>query len=382
MSLINQMLKDLEARRSRDLETSESLSDNISWETKHKRKSSNGLIFVIAFVSFVLLVIVGYLLWERTTSVEAEKNLVNQQAVEIEKIKNATAIKLAEIKAKEKEKIRQEERAREVVKLKLREEERTRARERKARLQEKKRIEEKEKRLAKIKLLEENKSSTVTTPNDPPEVDDSPVVNLKKKLRPLNSKQLAEIAYNKGYKLLQRGSMHNGKEYLRKALSLYIPHIKSREMLAGIYIKSGNLISAAELLREGVQVVPEYPLFAQLYARVLLEQNNPQLAVRVLERGASVMAVEPDYHALLAATYQRVNQHQKSVELYLKLVKIRRNEGVWWLGLAISLEKTGKNKQALEAYQRAQKTGSLKSGLVKFTNNRVSALREIGFPNE
>ena len=121
-------------------------------------------------------------------------------------------------------------------------------------------------------------------------------------------------------------------------------------------------------------------MFAQLYARVLLEQNNPQLVIRVLKRGASVMAVEPDYHALLAATYQRVNQHQKSIDLYLKLVKIRPDEGVWWLSLAVSLEKTGKNKQALEAYQRAQKTGSLKSGLTKFTNNRVSALKEIGFP--
>ena len=91
-------------------------------------------------------------------------------------------------------------------------------------------------------------------------------------------------------------------------------------------------------------------------------------------------AVEPDYHALLAASYQRINNHQKSVEIYLRLVKIRPNEGVWWLGLAISLEKTGKNKSALEAYQRAQQTGTLKSGLVKFTNNRVSALKEIGFP--
>ena len=383
MSLINQMLKDLEARRSRDLETSESLSDNISWETKPKRKSFNWLVFFVAFVLFFLLVIFGYLLWERTTSVAADKNFINQQVVEIERIKNATAIKLAEIKAKEK--IREEERARAAKKLKLLEEENARARkkeaiERKARLQEKRRAEEKAEKLAKIKLLEENKLNAVIDSKPPVEIDDSPVVNLKKKHRPLNNKQLAEIAYNKGYKLLQRGSMHKGKEYLREALSLYIPHIKAREMLAGIYIKSGNLISAAELLREGVQVVPEYPLFAQLYARVLLEQNNPRLAIRVLERGASVMVVEPDYHALLAATYQRVNQHQKSIDLYLKLVKVRPNEGVWWLGLAISLEKTGKNKQALEAYQRAQKTGSLKSGLIKFTNNRVSALKEIGFP--
>ena len=259
MSLINQMLKDLEARRSRDLETSESLSDNISWETKPKRKPFNWLVFVVVFILFFLLAVFAYLLWERTTSVAADKNLINQQVAEIERIKNATEIKLAEIKAQEK--IREKERAREAKKLKLLEEENARAREkekaeRKALLQEKKRIEEKAQRLAKLKLAEENKANVVTDSKASPEIDNSPVVNLKKKHRPLNNKQLAEIAYNKGYKLLQRGSMHKGKEYLREALSLYIPHIKAREMLAGIYIKSGNLISAAELLREGVQVVP------------------------------------------------------------------------------------------------------------------------------
>jgi len=83
---------------------------------------------------------------------------------------------------------------------------------------------------------------------------------------------------------------------------------------------------------------------------------------------------------LLAATYQRVKNHKKAIAIYLQLVKEKSSVGIWWLGLAISLEKSGKNKEALEAYQRAQKTGSLKAGLVKFTNNRVSALKEIGFP--
>ena len=217
---------------------------------------------------------------------------------------------------------------------------------------------------------------------DVEELDNSPVVQLKKKHRPLNSKQMAEIAYQKGYKFLQQGRMREGKEYLREALSLYIPHTKAREMLAGIYIKSGHLISAAELLSEGVKVSPDYPLFAKLYARVLLEQNNPALAVQILKRGSAAASIneEPDYYALLAATYQRVNQHHNAVDIYLQLVKVRPAAGVWWLGLGISLEKSGNNKEALEAYQRAQKTGSLKAGLVKFTNNRVAALSEIGFP--
>lgn len=336
MSLINQMLKDLEKRRSRDLETSPSLNQNITWETGPNKKSFNVLSLLIVFILVFLLLTVSYLLWERSfqeTVVVAAENY--NVVIDNKEKKEKRVIKKEPVKEKVKKVV--------------------------------------------LQNIEEEKVDTSNSV-DVEEIDASPPLKLKKIHRPLNNKQLAEIAYNKGYDYLQQGRMHRGKESLRKALSLYIPHIKAREMLAGIHIKSGRFIDAAELLSEGVKVVPEYPLFAQLYARVLLEQKKPQLAIKILENGSARLNVEPDYYALLAATYQRVNNHQKAVEIYLRLVKVRSDEGVWWLGLGISLEKSGNKKEALEAYQRAQKTGRLKSGLVKFTNNRVSALQEIGFP--
>lgn len=344
MSLINQMLKDLEKRRSRDLETSKSLSHNITWETRPNQKTFNWLTFSIILTLVALLGMTGYLLWERTSQ--------NTQLAAAKKMRTVP-VKKIQIKKP-------------VVR---------------------KKIETKIKKQVKVDVVAENndmETADVDETIDTKESNNSPPLKLKKKHRPLNNRQLAEIAYKKGYQFLQQGRMRQGKEYLRKALSLYIPHIKAREMLAGIYIKSGRYINAAELLNEGVKIAPEYPLFAQLYARVLLEQNNPQLAIKILNQGSisAAMNVEPDYYALLAATYQRIKNHKKAVDIYLHLVKIRPAAGVWWLGLAISLEKSGKNKEALDAYQRAQKTGSLKAGLVKFTNNRVSALNEIGFPEK
>ncbi len=339
MSLINQMLKDLEKRRSRDLETSSTLSQNITWESRPNKKTFNWLSLSIIFTLAALLSVIGYLLWERTSqntmiSSAEKKTVVTNQKVKVKKV----VVKKQPVRKKVKEEI----------------------------------------------IIKNNSEEVVDVDDsvDVEDLDNAPPLKLKKTHRPLNSKQLAEIAYKKGYRFLQQGRMHQGKESLRNALSLYIPHIKAREMLAGIYIKSGRYIDAAELLSEGVKVVPEYPLFAQLYARVLLEQSNPQLAIKILEQGSARMKVEPDYYALLAATYQRVKNHKKAVDIYLRLVKVRPAVGVWWLGLGISLEKSGKNQEAVEAYQRAQKTGSLKAGLAKFTNNRVSALQEIGFPEK
>ncbi len=329
MSLINQMLKDLEKRRSRDLETSSSLNNNITWETRPNQKRFNWVVFSIVLILIMLISVIAYLLWERTTE---KKHIVVSPKVKTEK----TVIKTTKKKIK--------------------------------------------KKIEKIVIEDDYDLSETQDTIEVEEIDDSVPIKVKKTHRPLNSKQLAEIAYQKGYRYLQQGRLRKGKEYLREALALYIPHIKAREMLAGIYIKSGHFINAAELLNEGVKIAPEYSLFAKLYARVLLEQNNPKLAIKVLERGSTSMASEPDYYALLAATYQRIKNHKKAIDIYLQLVKINSAASVWWLGLAISLEKSGKNKEALEAYQRAQKTGNLKAGLVTFTNNRVSALKEIGFP--
>ena len=335
MSLINDMLKDLEKRRSNDLETSSSLNQNITWETRPNKKTFNWKIYLSVFVGLFLLAGISYLLWERTTLV-SQTNLNNTKKIAVKKkVKNIARDK--------------NDFSKKLIKP-----------------------------IEVAKVVEKNYEEAI----DLEEIDNSELSPVKKVHRPLNNKQLAEIAYTKGYHFLQQGRMRQGKEALHEALSLYIPHIKAREMLAGIYIKSGHFINAAELLSEGAKISPEYPLFAKLYARVLLEQNNPALAIKVLEQGSAIIEQEPDYFALLAATYQRVKKHKKATDLYLQLVKISPASGIWWLGLGISLEKLGKNKTALEAYERANKTGSLNAGLMKFTNNRVSALKEIGFPDD
>ena len=203
------MLKDLEKRRSRDLETSPSLNENITWESGPSKKSFNWLSFLIVCTLFLLLVVIGYLIWDRTL----------QKTAALEITKKADIVK-PQIKT-----------------IQINKSKTT--------------IVEKQPSQKKIKALIVEKDVQKHTDTDDSvdrdEADDAPVIILKKIHRPLNSKQLAEIAYKKGFEFLQQGRMHQGKESLRKALSLYLPHIKAREMLAGIFIKSGRLINAAEL---------------------------------------------------------------------------------------------------------------------------------------
>lgn len=357
MSLINQMLKDLEKRRSRDLETSETLTRNITWENHPRGRSNHWRNLSVLTLLLVLGVLVSFLLWERwqthiAGSVGSKQTASKQKAVAVAK----------PVKPKNPSQLQ-----------------RNTAPAPRASGQDKSVSPQDNESAAAMATATD--TVTASSETEQPEENVSPQVVIEKTERPLTAHQRAELSYQEGFQLLQRGSQRQGEVKLRAALEQYPQHVKAREMLAGVYIKAGRYVEAAELLRVGIHLVPGYTLFSKLYARVLLEQKNPQLAIKVLEQQLPAVEVDPDYHALLAATYQRVNNHKQAVEEYLKVVGVQPQAGVWWLGLAISLEKTGKNKEALEAYQRAQETGTLNAGLTKFSNNRVSALKEIGFPD-
>ena len=195
------MLKDLEKRRSRDLETSSSLSQNITWETRPNQKSFNWIAASIIIILIGLISVIGYLLWERN-SLASPSSISDKKHVAAVKSKQVKQKKIKKPKIQKKVKTEVNKPVEPVI----------------------------------------NEDVDVSESIDVEEANDLPPIKLKKKHHPLNNKQLAEIAYNKGYKLLQQGRMHQGKQLLREALSLYIPHINcfpEAWSLAGLCCSSG-----------------------------------------------------------------------------------------------------------------------------------------------
>ena len=121
-------------------------------------------------------------------------------------------------------------------------------------------------------------------------------------------------------------------------------------------------------------------MFPKLYARILTEQGRVTQAVEVLLRKPPSTQTDPEYHALLAALHQRQGNHIGAVKTYHYLLKQHPGTSLWWLGMAISLEALQKNKEALAAYQRAKTSGNLNARLGEYTNNRLAALNDIGYP--
>jgi len=369
MSLINQVLKDLDERRSVEYSEHKTELDDLHFAHTPPRKSKTWPLLLGSIILVVLIMtgFAAFYFYEQVTNnpyvAEVSRDVKTKAAQPV--VAQAPPVVVNEPVVSETVK------APEVNPVVTRQVERITS-----------------KSKATVQAAQKQKPEAVATvaatsdaiqPSEQEQVDDTPV-KFTKSTVPLRAEQKAELAYQTGYDHLKAQRHRQAEQSLRRALAMESGHIKARELLAGIYIKQGRWVEASELLRDGVTYSPQHLTFAKLYARSLMQLNRDKQAIVILEKYAPAVESDPNYFATLAALYQRQKQHQQAGDLYARLVSINPRNGVWWVGLGISLEALGREQDAVRAYGHARKTGNLREEVARFTNNRLLALDEINFP--
>ncbi len=198
---------------------------------------------------------------------------------------------------------------------------------------------------------------------------------VEKTIRPLSPEQQAELTYQDAVRLLQSGRPSAAEPRLRAALDSYPAHRAARTVLAGLLINTSRLTEALQVLGAGLALAPSYAPFAKLYARLRIDQGDLNGARAVLERAAPTAQDDPEYLALLAALYQRLGLYNQAAETYRGALQTQPRNGVLWLGLGLALENAGDRADALMAYQRAQQSGTLAAEILRYIDGRVAALQ-------
>ncbi len=197
---------------------------------------------------------------------------------------------------------------------------------------------------------------------------------LRKQPVPRTPADRADMAYRAALSLLGRGLVNEGEGELVKALTIYPAHVKSRALLAARKIRAGRFAAADEVLAAGLEVTARQPQLSKMRARVLVAMDKIDAALEVLQRGRPPVGADPEYYAFHAALLQRVGRHQAAVGLYQNALLAHPSRGVWWMGLAISLEALGSKQEAVRAYTKARKAGLPKKAVRRFVKTRLSAL--------
>ncbi len=93
--------------------------------------------------------------------------------------------------------------------------------------------------------------------------------------------------------------------------------------------------------------------------RMELSQGHAAEAMDLLQRLEPLLANQPEVWALRGNTAQRLGRHAESVQAYLTALKLRPGEARWMLGAAVSLAADGHTTQAAELAEQARERGAL-----------------------
>ena len=198
---------------------------------------------------------------------------------------------------------------------------------------------------------------------------------IERRARPPSPEQVAEQHYQQGYRLLQQAEQGAGEQQWMQAIEAYPAHIPAREGLVGLYLNQGRKVEANKLLREGLEHQAGYGQFRLLLARLQLEDGEQQQAITTLEQGLLRQPQGADYLAFLAALYQREQHYEQSIAFYQRALSQQPQQSTWWMGLGISLEGAEKRSEARQAYRESLERKGLSPALQDYVQQRLRELR-------
>lgn len=171
-------------------------------------------------------------------------------------------------------------------------------------------------------------------------------------------------------------SMHQNQKAIQELTELLrnTPNFSSaRQTLVELLIQERSETKAQEILKQGLQLEPHYIPFLQLKAHILAKKGDLNHAIRLLEQEAPPINQFPEYYSLLAALYQQSGKANLASDLYQQLLHLDPDKSIWWIGLGIALDSIGDHSGAIEAYNHARRDDTLNPRLKDFLKNNISA---------
>ncbi len=219
----------------------------------------------------------------------------------------------------------------------------------------------------KPRVIELNADSKVQTALANSQID--------KHMQQLTPVQQAENEYREAAALLNQGRLAEAQEGFRLALQHNPAHSGARQGLFGLLIDAKRSGEAEQVLKDGLKLNPNQPGFARALAGLQLDRSDAAAAIETLQGSAAAAQNSPDYLAFYAALLQRQSRHREAVEQYQAALRLAPQSGVWLMGLGISLQALERNADAQEAFRRAKASNTLNPELQAFVDQRLRQLQ-------
>ena len=210
-------------------------------------------------------------------------------------------------------------------------------------------------------------------PAEPTAALDAPS-GINKQMREVAPAERAEIAFRKGVAQIQEGRANAAELEFRDALKQDPTHIGALQALLGLLVDSGRNNEAEQFLVKALQINPRQPRHAMVLARLEVERGDVTGAVNTMVAALPYVQTDFDFYAFLAALLQREGRHREAVDYYRTSLRGVPGNGVWMMGLTISLRASNQAAEAREAFASALNSKQLSPQLQEFVERQLREL--------
>jgi len=199
----------------------------------------------------------------------------------------------------------------------------------------------------------------------PPAAQAGPAV--VKKLTELSPEAEAQQHLDDAQTLRRAGKFDEAIGKYRQALARNPGMANARIQLARLQQERGQADAALSLLKAGFEQRADDGL-AIAIGRLLADLGQRDEALGWLARGQA--GLRPADHALMGALLSQAQNHEEAGRAYQRALAADPSQGGWLLGLGLALEAQGRMEEARTAYRNALERGQFKPEVIRFLRER------------
>ena len=184
-------------------------------------------------------------------------------------------------------------------------------------------------------------------------------------------RERAESEYRKAIVAVNQGRVSESLDSLRNALRQDGFHVASRQLLVKLLLEAKQPDEALQVLQDGLQGQPAQLGWAMSLARLQVDRGDLAGAWQTLNYSQPAASSNADYQGFAGHVLQRLGRHQDAAERYQAAARLSPGDGRWWLGLGLSWEAEGRSGEAREAFARARQDGNLSAELMAMIEQKL-----------
>ena len=192
--------------------------------------------------------------------------------------------------------------------------------------------------------------------------------------RSFTSKELVEQKLARAEKAVNSNEITEAEQLFEEVLIINPAHKQARKKLAALWFGRQSFQQAVNLLSQGIALDNQDEELRLMKARIHLKQGQLEAAYNTLKPLASIE--QEEYQVMLANIAQQIEQYQGAIGAYQVLIEMQPYSGRWHLGLAIVYDKNSQFLLAVNEYALALTKTDLSASSAKFAQQRMQALGE------